>query len=87
MNAFCASVNFDAIIAFHSFQPGKLGQKTLPQSDPAFTEQSSVGDKIKAKPSSTNYSPVVAWLRQRISDSASSPLGLGWSRFILYSTY
>jgi hypothetical protein len=40
MNAFCASVNFDAFTAFHSSQPGKSEQKTLTQNDPIFREQS-----------------------------------------------
>jgi hypothetical protein len=40
MNAFCASVNFDAFTAFHSSQPGKSGQKTPTQNDPIFREQS-----------------------------------------------
>ena len=40
MNAFCASVNFDAFIVLHSSQPGKSEQKTLTQNDPVFGEQS-----------------------------------------------
>jgi hypothetical protein len=42
MNAFCASVNFDAFIVLHSSQPGKSEQKTLTQNDPVFGEQSSL---------------------------------------------
>jgi hypothetical protein len=40
MNAFCASVNFDAFTVLHSSQPGKSGQKTLTQNDPIFRQQS-----------------------------------------------
>jgi len=40
MNAFCASVNFDAFTVFHSSQPEKSEQKTLIQNDPVFREQS-----------------------------------------------
>jgi hypothetical protein len=40
MNAFCASVNFDAFTVLHSSQPGKSAQKTLTQNDPIFREQS-----------------------------------------------
>jgi transposase InsO family protein len=40
MNAFCASVNFDAFTVLHSSQPGKSRQKTLTQIDPVFREQS-----------------------------------------------
>jgi len=40
MNAFCASVNFDAFTVLHSSQPGKSGQKTITQNDPILREQS-----------------------------------------------
>jgi hypothetical protein len=40
MNAFCASVNFDAFTVLHSSQPGKSEQKTLTQNDPILREQS-----------------------------------------------
>jgi hypothetical protein len=41
MNAFWASVNFDAFIVFHSSQPGKLQRKTQAQNDPVMRGQSS----------------------------------------------
>jgi len=39
MNAFCASVNFDAFIAFSSSQPGETQAKFLAQIEGVFMER------------------------------------------------